>query len=105
MSVIFFLKVAKRSKENANKGDGDMKRGWREGVIGINVTGETKVARYFIKTTEEETDYGIDGGKIIKLQIKIDGETVVDYERGWEVEPESEPAKIAYAICLASEKS
>lgn len=32
--------------------------------------------------------------------IKHDGEIVVNYDRGWDVEPESEGAELALAIIL-----
>lgn len=49
---------------------------WHEGTIGIPVKdGGMKVAHYWVKAFEEPSeDYGINGGKISKLSIKIDGE-------------------------------
>ena len=81
-----------------------MRNGWREGTIGILVKdGGTKIAHYWVKAFEDPSeDYGINGGKISKLSIKIDGAWVVNYDRGWDIEPDEndEAAQIAYCILL-----
>ena len=79
---------------------------FREGTIGIPVDGETKIAHYYAKVYDEPSDYGINDGRISKLQIKIDGVEVVAYDRGWEVEPadDDKAAQIALAIVLESYK-
>lgn len=80
-----------------------MSRLWKEGTIGVPVNGETKIAHYWAKVYDEGSEYGINGGKISKLTIKIDGVTVVNYDRGWDVKPDEsdEATMIAYSICLA----
>lgn len=81
-----------------------MRNEWREGTIGIPVKdGGTKIAHYWVKAFEEPSeDYGINGGKISKLSIKIDGAWVANYDRGWDIEPDEndEAAQIAYCILL-----
>lgn len=80
----------------------EMKRLWKEGTIGIPVEGKTIIAHYLAKVYDEPSCYGINEGRISKLQIKIDGVTVVEYDRGWELEPEESntAAQIALAILL-----
>jgi hypothetical protein len=41
-------------------------------------------------------------GRIVKLQIKIDGQTVVNYDRGWDIEPDEndELITLAYSILV-----
>ena len=77
---------------------------WHEGTIGIKINKgtESKIAHYWVKAYEEGSEFGIDGGRISKLQIRINGQTVVNYDRGWDIEPDEndEAAQIAYAICL-----
>lgn len=73
---------------------------WHEGTIGIKENGETKIAHFWVKAFEKGSVFGIDGGKISKLQIKIDGQTVANYDRGWDIEPEGEAATIACSICM-----
>ena len=55
-----------------------------------------------MKAYDEGSVYGIDEGRISKLRITIDGETVVNYDRGWDIEPDesNEAVMIAYTICI-----
>ncbi len=76
---------------------------WHEGTIGIPINKkDTKIAHYWVKAYDEGSVYGINEGKISKLEIKIDGKTVVAYDRGWEIEPDEndKATMIAYSICL-----
>ena len=79
-----------------------MNRLWKEGTIGIPVNGETKIAHYWAKVYDEGSIYGINEGRISKLTIKIDGQTVVSYDRGWDIEPDEndEATMIAYSILM-----
>ena len=49
---------------------------WKEGTIGIPVaSGKYKAVHYWFKVYEEPSEeYGINGGKISKLSLKMDGE-------------------------------
>lgn len=75
---------------------------WKECTIGCPVDGKVKVAHCWIKCFDEGSVYGIDEGRISKLMIKIDGQTVVNYDRGWDIEPDENDlaTMIAYSICL-----
>ena len=78
---------------------------WHEGTIGIPLTSngkETKIAHFWVKAYDEGSELEINGGKISKLMIKIDGQTVVSYDRGWDIEPDENDQTIivAYSICL-----
>ena len=80
-----------------------MSRLWHEGTIGIpQKDGSSKIAHYWVKAYDEGSAYGINEGKISKLQITIDGETVASYDRGWDIEPaeDDEATRIAYCILL-----
>lgn len=80
-----------------------MTNGWHEGTIGIpQKDGSSKIAHYQVKAFEEGNEWGINGGKISKLSIKIDGEWVANYDRGWDVKPadDDEAAQLAYCILL-----
>ena len=81
-----------------------MSKGFHEGTIGIPVKGSSKmkIVHDWVKAYEEGSDYGINGGKISKLLIKIDGKVVVSYERGWDVEPDTndQDVMVAYSILL-----
>lgn len=80
-----------------------MTNGWHEGTIGIpQKDGSSKIAHYWVKAFEEGSEWGINGGKISKLSIKIDGEWVANYDRGWDVKPadDDEAAQLVYCILL-----
>lgn len=76
---------------------------YHEGTIGIPTKdGKTVIAHYWVKAYEEGSEWGINGGRISKLSIKINGRWVVNYDRGWEIEPDKddEVVQIAYYILL-----
>lgn len=76
---------------------------WHEGTIGIpKKDGSSKIAHYWVKAFEEGSEYGINGGKISKLSIKVDGVCTLNYDRGWDIEPDEndEATLIAYSIIL-----
>ena len=76
---------------------------WSEGTIGINAFSEDKetvICHYWVKHFEEGSEFGIDGGRISKIMIKVNGKITLNYDRGWDVEPEDEATQMAYAILL-----
>lgn len=72
---------------------------WKEGVIGIHGVPYL----YWIKVYKTRSQYGIDGGRISKLMIKRHGETVCNYDRGWDIHPVDDETKIVYEILIQSE--
>ena len=51
-----------------------MRNGWHEGTIGSPIgSRDNRIAHYWVKTAEEDQEAGM--GRIVKLQIKIDGKT------------------------------
>ena len=77
-----------------------MSKGWHEGTIGIPKEGHNRIAHYWVKSYTRKSQYGIEGGKISKLLIKIGGETVADYDRGWNVEPDENDEMVQIAIAI-----
>lgn len=75
---------------------------WHEGTIGIPMQGGGyKIAHYWAKSYEEGSKWGINGGRISKLTIKIDGKITANYDRGWDIEPdEGLPTQMTYCIIL-----
>lgn len=76
---------------------------WIEGTIGIpnEGTGKMTVCHYWVKHFNSPSEeYGIDGGRISKMQIKIDGRTTLNYDRGWDMEPEDEATQLAFQILM-----
>ena len=69
---------------------------WTEGTIKT----PTSLVRYWVKYSEEGSEFGIDGGRISKLMIRRGDETIASYERGWDVEPDDADTKNVLAILL-----
>jgi len=70
---------------------------WTEGTIKT----PTSLVRYWVKYFEEGSEFGIEGGRISKLMIRREDITIASYERGWDVEPKDEDAKIAFQILMS----
>ena len=78
-----------------------MKNGWREGTIGIPAGGGKYVAcKYYAKVYDTGSEYGIDGGRISKLEIRVDDRKVCHYDRGWDIKPTCPEAEKALEILL-----
>lgn len=74
---------------------------WSEGAIQVtNDKGEKTNVRYCVKHFEEPSEWGIDGGRISKLNLKVGTRDIANYDRGWDVEPESYEARFAFAILM-----
>ena len=69
---------------------------WQEGALRVYDDNY----HYWVKVYETGSKYGIDGGRVSKLTIKRGGETVANYDRGWDIEPVDEGAKLAMEIIL-----
>ena len=74
---------------------------WKQGTLKIN----GKVYRYWIKQYDTGSVYGIDGGRISKLMIKLEGKIVCSYERGWDIQPTDDEAKEALNMILKAENN
>ena len=61
---------------------------------------ENETFTYDAKHFDEPSEYGIEVGRISKLGIRKGREVVLNYDRGWVIEPETEGAQLALlAIC------
>ena len=70
---------------------------WSKGEIKI----EGIRVQYWVKHYEEGSKFGIDGGRISKLECRVNDETILNYDRGWDMEPETEISRRAYAVLIA----
>ena len=77
---------------------------WQEGTIGIpasKTTGKGSVAvHYILKAYDKPSKFGINNGKISKLQLKQNGKIVANYDRGWEIHPTTKEAEMTLCILL-----
>lgn len=56
---------------------------WKNGTINIDNTAYL----YEAKVHEENSEYGINGGRVSKLQIQRNSEIVCNFDRGWDIVP------------------
>lgn len=70
---------------------------WDMGTLDIE---GTKV-QYWVKHYDEPSEeYGIDGGRISKLSLKINGRYTLNYDREWDIRPKNEASRKAYEILV-----
>lgn len=78
----------------------------QHGVIGIPDARDKNrytSCRYEITCNKSRSKkYGLNGGKIIRLTISVDGKVTASYDKGWITEPEDEPSQLALCILLYS---
>ena len=70
---------------------------WNKGCVKIENQTFTYSAKVYGEPNE---DYGIEGGKISKLEIRFGDFPVARYDRGWDIEPETENAQLALLAIL-----
>jgi hypothetical protein len=86
-------------KEKAPEKKWRKKTMWKKGSIKIGNQIFTYCAKVYGEPSE---DYVIEGGRISKLEIRLGDFPVVRYDRGWDIEPETENAQLAFAAILHS---
>lgn len=59
------------------------------------ITINNEAYNFTMKHFPQPSIYGIDGGRISKLDIRHNGETVCHYERGWDMKPSDANAEKA----------
>lgn len=74
-----------------------------EGVIAVPIEGSKEryiACKYWVEADDMGSKYGINGGRIRKLTVRVDGAVTAGYDRGWNVPPEDDAAQKAVAILL-----
>ena len=69
---------------------------WRKGTLYIKGI----VLSYSAKVYDEGSEFGINNGRISKLEIRKDGELILNYDRGWDIKPEGDIAETALLMIL-----
>ncbi|MBO4110674.1 hypothetical protein [Streptococcus suis] len=70
---------------------------WTEGRIDY----QGQKVDYIAKVSPQPSEVGIDLGCVFKLDIEVAEETIVSYDRGWEIYPETEECEaILEAVLL-----
>ncbi len=74
---------------------------WTQGAIGIpSGNGGMTSVSYWVKHYDNESQFGIDNGRISNLTLVQDIKVVYNYDRGEDVEPQTSEAEKALAILL-----
>lgn len=74
---------------------------WSKGTIGIPTEeGKYIVIKYSCKHFEEPSNFGIDNGRISKLELRQEGRLVYNFDRGLDISPQTEAAEKALAIIM-----
>lgn len=55
---------------------------------------------YCVKHFEEGSPFGINEGRISKLDMRKDDRIVVNYDRGWDIKPKGKAVQAAYQKIL-----
>ncbi len=73
---------------------------WSEGIIAGPTTGDKY--KYWVKHFEEDSRFGIDGGKVSKLTVRKVGQPkdLYNYDRGLDVDCANEEVRAVLAIIL-----
>lgn len=70
---------------------------WETGSLLINGT----VVKYAVKHYDEPSEtYGLEGSRISKMELRINGKVTFNYDRGPDIEPEDEVTQTAYMVLL-----
>lgn len=64
---------------------------WKQGQIKVNGT----TVDFVIKVFEKSSEFGINGGRISKLNIRLGNKELANYDRGWDIKPTTEIGKEA----------
>jgi hypothetical protein len=51
---------------------------------------------------DKGSDYGIDKGRVSKLEIRVNGKIAANYDRGWDVRPQTPEVKAVYKHIMAA---
>lgn len=72
---------------------------WKEGSLSVN--GE--IFHWWMKAYDAPSRFGIYGGKVSKMMLKRSNQIVMNYDRGWDIQPVDENTKLAMELLLHGE--
>lgn len=59
---------------------------WNRGQIHYH----GQIVDYIAKVSDQPSDVGIDLGCVFKLEVVVAEKTIISYDRGWDIYPESD---------------
>lgn len=72
---------------------------WKEGSLSVN--GE--IFHWWMKVYDAPSRFGIYSGKVSKMMLKRSNQIVMNYDRGWDIQPVDENTKLAMELLLHGE--
>ena len=52
--------------------------------------GKLNGCEYWVKSFDEPSVFGVNEGRISKLTVKRDGREVINFDRAWDIEPQTD---------------
>ena len=63
-----------------------------------------KIVDYIAKVSDQPSDVGIDLGCVFKLEVEVAEKTIISYDRGWDIYPESDEQEDILEVVLKALK-
>ena len=73
---------------------------WTRGQIHYN----GQIVDYIVKVSDQPSDVGIDLGCVFKLEVVVAEKTIISYDRGWDIYPESDEQEAILEVVLKALK-
>lgn len=63
-----------------------------------------QIVDYIAKVSDQPSDVGIDLGCVFKLEVDVAEKTIISYDRGWDIYPESDEQEAILEVVLKALK-
>lgn len=63
-----------------------------------------QIVDYIAKVSDQPSEVGIDLGCVFKLEVDVAEKTIISYERGWDIYPESDEQEAILELILKALK-
>lgn len=73
---------------------------WNRGQIHYH----GQIVDYIAKVSDQPSDVGIDLGCVFKLEVDVAEKTIISYDRGWDIYPESDEQEDILEVVLKALK-
>ena len=73
---------------------------WTKGQIHYH----GQIIDYIAKVSDQPSDVGIDLGYVFKLEVDVTEKTIISYDRGWVIYPESDEQEAILEVILKTLK-
>lgn len=63
-----------------------------------------QIVEYIAKVSDQPSEVGIDLGCVFKLEVDVAEKTIISYDRGWDIYPESDEQETILEVVLKALK-